>query len=124
MLYQLILVVLLLLIAYLGFGIYQRKNNKSENDSNSITSTNYKDYPAMEIIVTILDVLTVLVIFGGALSIFFVITTMSEDYGFGFILLQILATAFAATLLKFSSETIKILCDIAFYLKSINNKTK
>ena len=123
MLYQLILVVLLLLIAYLGFGIYQRKNNKSENDSNSITSTNYKDYPAMEIIVTILDVLTVLVIFGGALSIFFVI--ISDDYGFGFIiLLQILATAFAATLLKFSSETIKILCDIAFYLKSINNKTK
>ena len=123
MLYQLILVVLLLLIEYLGFGVYQRKNNKSENDSNSITSTNYKDYPAMEIIVTILDVLTVLVIFGGALSIFFVI--ISDDYGFGFIiLLQILATAFAATLLKFSSETIKILCDIAFYLKSINNKTK
>ena len=124
MLESLMIVVLVLLIAYLGFSVYQRKNNKSENNSNSITSTNYKDYPAMEIIVTILNVLTVLVIFGGAVSIFFIITNMNEDYGFGFILLQILATAFAATLLKFSSETIKILCDIAFYLKSINEKTK
>tara|TARA_Y100001980_G_C14365840_1_gene172319 strand:+ start:293 stop:562 length:270 start_codon:yes stop_codon:yes gene_type:complete len=84
-----------------------------------------KDYPAMKIIVMILNIFTGLAIFLGVVQIFFLLGAINTGRGGSLlILLQLLGTAFGATLLKFSAETIKILCDIAFYLKSINEKTK
>ena len=118
-----IIIVIILAIAFL----LGKNADKSKDNSNSKTSTNYKDYPAMKIIVTILNVLTALVILAGVIQIFILMDSMNgmnENFSSMLIILQILGTAFAATLLKFFAESIKILCDIAFYLKSINEKTK
>ena len=117
-----IIIVIILAIAFL----LGKNADKSKDNSNSKTSTNYKDYPAMKIIVTILNVLTGLVILAGVIQIFILLEAMMTSSGRGgflFIFLQLFGTAFAATFLKFFAETIKILCDIAFYLKSINEKT-
>jgi len=99
-------------------------NIKEHNIKKEVISRGFKEYPAMETLALIFDIFTFIALLIGIIVISFLLITITDTtwYGIILVLFQIVCTALAILFLKFISESIKILCDIAYYLKSIDKK--
>ena len=103
---------------------YEKKIKKKDGIMSIKSDKKFKDYPTMKFISEMFSLFAILTVIVGIIIIVRQLT-MSDLDGYlqlVSIVTQIFGTAGSWLFFKFSAESVIILCDIAYYLKSINEK--